>query len=82
MSQVERLQRKFAMIHSTLAQQQGAAKGDPDTPKLRQSADGTATMQQQLPAGAPPVNASQANPLVSKRADWRKDSGAAGMFHG
>ncbi len=37
--QVERLQRKFAMIHSTLAQQQ-AAKGEPDTPKLRQSADG------------------------------------------
>ncbi|GAB4820130.1 hypothetical protein N2152v2_007176 [Parachlorella kessleri] len=64
--QVERLQRKFAMIHSTLAQQQGAAKGDPDTPKLRQSADGTATVQQQqLPQGAPPVNASQANPLAS-----------------
>lgn len=35
--QVERLQRKFAMIHSTLAQQQSGAKGDPDTPKLRQS---------------------------------------------
>lgn len=52
--QVERLQRKFAMIHSTLAQQQ-AAKGDPDTPKLRQSADVTAAMQQ-----GPAVNVSQA----------------------
>ena len=34
--QVERLQRKFAMIHSTLAQQQSNHKGDGvDTPKLR-----------------------------------------------
>ncbi|PRW32964.1 Dynamin ARC5 [Chlorella sorokiniana] len=36
--QVERLQRKFAMIHSTLAQQQSNHKGDGvDTPKLRHS---------------------------------------------
>ncbi len=34
--QVERLQRKFAMIHSTLAQQQSNHKADGvDTPKLR-----------------------------------------------
>ena len=34
--QVERLQRKFAMIHSTLAQQQshGGAKAEADTPKM------------------------------------------------
>ncbi len=53
--QVERLQRKFAMIHSTLAQQQShGAKGDPDTPKLRQSEENplNMSMRSSLPAGA------------------------------
>ena len=62
--QVERLQRKFAMIHSTLAQQQGGgaggggggglhAKGD-DTPKLRQSEENPLNhlSRSSLPAGA------------------------------
>lgn len=50
--QVERLQRKFAMIHSTLAQQQGA-KGEPDTPKLRQSEENPLNMslRSSLPPG-------------------------------
>lgn len=34
--QVERLQRKFAMIHSTLAQQQNPKPG-PDTPRMQSS---------------------------------------------
>lgn len=58
-AQVERLQRKFAMIHSTLAQQQ-AAKADPDTPKLRQSADGTMAAGPALQQQG--VNGSQSGP--------------------
>ena len=52
--QVERLQRKFAMIHSTLAQQQTSAKHDPDTPKLRQSEENplNMSMRASLPGGA------------------------------
>lgn len=50
--QVERLQRKFAMIHSTLAQQQ-TAKPEPDTPKLRASEENPLNMslRSSLPGG-------------------------------
>lgn len=73
-SQVERLQRKFAMIHSTLAQQQ-AAKGDPDTPKLRQSGDAAPLAASQAAAAAAQaaLNVSAANPLVG-------GSGSNGMW--
>ena len=57
--QVERLQRKFAMIHSTLAQQQShGAKGDPDTPKLRQSEENplNMSMRSSLPGGGAAAN--------------------------
>ena len=52
--QVERLQRKFAMIHSTLAQQQtGGAKGEADTPKFRESSDNLLNVSRSsMPAGA------------------------------
>lgn len=50
--QVERLQRKFAMIHSTLAQQQ-TAKPEADTPKLRASEENPLNMslRSSLPGG-------------------------------
>lgn len=78
---MERLQRKFAMIHSTLAQQQ-AAKNDPETPKLRQSADGSAAMpmqptqqqQQQMP-----LNASQASLAGAQNLNVSAPSRAAGL---
>ena len=59
--QVERLQRKFAMIHSTLAQQQnhgsggaagGGGKAEPDTPKMRASEENPLNLSRNsLPGG-------------------------------
>lgn len=66
--QVERLQRKFAMIHSTLAQQQGGGhgKGEPDTPKLRQSEENPLNLSRSsLPPGGTKVGGVQLQPRPS-----------------
>lgn len=62
--QVERLQRKFAMIHSTLAQQQ-SAKPEPDTPKLRASEENPLNMslRSSLPGGLKVGRAEDIMPL-------------------
>ncbi|KAL4448820.1 hypothetical protein ABPG77_007537 [Micractinium sp. CCAP 211/92] len=72
--QVERLQRKFAMIHSTLAQQQ-TAKPEPDTPKLRASEENPLNMslRSSLPGG---LKASQDLSKKMAGLDVAKNGGA------
>jgi hypothetical protein len=65
---VERLQRKFAMIHSTLAQQANA-KGEPDTPKLRASEENPLNLSRSSLPGGP------AGLKVREGVRWRCEAG-------
>ncbi|KAI3430573.1 hypothetical protein D9Q98_005166 [Chlorella vulgaris] len=80
--QVERLQRKFAMIHSTLAQQQShGAKGEGDTPKLRASEENplNMSMRSSLPGGGNLKASQELGKAASKLAamDLSKNGAAA-----